>query len=137
MIDEPPPPVQSGPIQPGPGQRVRITNPRTTGRPLLPRTVVQEIDEDTAIGEVYMRSLMRSQLRLAISAVVVLAASVASLPLVFVGMPGINDVRVVGIPLPWLLLGFVVYPVIFVVGYVYVRHSERAERTFAELVERP
>ena len=119
-----------------PPQRVRVTSPRTTARPHRRRTTLQEIDEETSIGEVYMRSLMRSQLRLALEVVVALTVTVGGLPLVFAVFPQINDAAVMGIPLPWILLGIAVYPVLFLLGWIYIRQSERTERDFAELVER-
>ncbi len=39
-------------------------------------------------------------------------------------------------PLPWVLLGFAVYPVMFGLGWFYVRASERTERDFTDVVER-
>jgi len=41
---------------------------------------------------------------------------------------------VLGLPVPWLLLGVVVYPALLGLGWVYVRRAERNERDFAELV---
>lgn len=41
-----------------------------------------------------------------------------------------------GIGLPWVLLGVVVFPVFVLAGWFYVRQAERSEREFAELVER-
>jgi hypothetical protein len=37
-------------------------------------------------------------------------------------------------PLPWLLLGFVVYPWVVLVGWRYVRQVERNEREFERIV---
>ena len=42
--------------------------------------------------------------------------------------------RVLGVPLPWLLLGVVVYPFLVLLGWLYVRRAERNERDFADLV---
>ncbi len=63
-------------------RRVRITHPRTeAARRALARPPSREIDEQTELGEVYMRSLIRSQRRLAIAVcltvAVVLLAGVA------------------------------------------------------------
>ncbi|MFD1824849.1 MULTISPECIES: hypothetical protein [Mumia] len=116
--------------------RVRIASPHTTARPHRRRTVEQEIDEDTAIGEVYMRSLVRSQLRLALAVAALLVLLVGSLPLLFV-LSGLETVTVASVPLPWWLLGVAVYPLLFVVGWGFVRASERNERAFSDLVERP
>ncbi|WP_167006380.1 hypothetical protein [Mumia sp. ZJ430] len=116
--------------------RVRIASPHTTARPHRRRTVEQEIDEDTAIGEVYMRSLVRSQLRLALAVAALLVLLVGSLPLLFV-LSDLETVTVASVPLPWWLLGVAVYPLLFVVGWGFVRASERNERAFSDLVERP
>lgn len=112
--------------------RVRVTAPRS-GKPRQ-TTVAAEIDRQSEIGEIYMRSLIRSQLRLAMGVVCALAALVGSLPLLFRLLPGLRRVAVLGIPLPWLLLGLLVYPVLIGLARFYVRRAERNERDFAELV---
>ena len=48
--------------------------------------------------------------------------------------PGLVDDDLLGVPLPWLLLGVVVYPVLVVTAWFYVRQAERNERDFSELV---
>jgi hypothetical protein len=115
-----------------PPQRVRVTGPRT-GRPRR-TSVASEIDAQTAVGEIYMRSLMRSQLRLALGVVAVLALTVGGLPVLFRVFPGMLTARFAGIPLPWLLLGVVVYPFLVLLAWVYVRRAERNERSFNDLV---
>jgi hypothetical protein len=40
------------------------------------------------------------------------------------------------IPLPWVLLVFVVYPVVYVSARIYVRKAERIEAEFTEFVGR-
>ena len=118
-------------------ERVRITNPLTTASPHLRRSVQQEIDESTAVGEVYMRSLIRSQLRLALVVLFTLMLSVGIMPIVFVTFDSVTTYRVAGIPLPWWILGLLVYPFLIALGWLYTRQADRAERDFAELVERP
>ncbi|MDO9378170.1 MAG: hypothetical protein Q7T56_04900 [Nocardioidaceae bacterium] len=118
-------------------RRVRVTSPRTGARRLERRTVEQEIDESTGVGEVYMRSLVRTQLRLALLTVLALAVTVGALPLAFAAYPELLAWRLRGVPLAWLVLGGGVYPLLFGLGWAYVRASERAERDFADLVERP
>ena len=44
-------------------------------------------------------------------------------------------VHVLGMPLPWVLLAFAVYPVLLGLGWVYVRAAERNERYFTDVVE--
>ena len=118
-------------------ERVRITNPLTTASPHLRRSVQQEIDESTAVGEVYMRSLIRSQLRLALVVLFTLMLSIGIMPIIFVTFDSVTTYRVAGIPLPWWILGLLVYPFLIALGWLYTRQAERAERDFAELVERP
>jgi hypothetical protein len=45
-------------------------------------------------------------------------------------------VAVFGLPLPWLLLGVLVYPIVYVAARIYVRHAERIEAEFTEFVGR-
>jgi hypothetical protein len=116
--------------------RVRVTSPRTTATRRRRVTGASEIDAQTDLGEVYMSSLLRSQLRLALLVLAGLAVLVAGLPLLFTVAPALVDVHVVGVPLPWLLLAGGVYPFLLLLGWLYVRAAERNERDFAEVVER-
>jgi hypothetical protein len=58
------------------------------------------------------------------------------LPLLFAVAPAAGRADIAGVPLSWLLLGFVVYPALVGVGAFYVRQAERNEREFGELVDR-
>lgn len=115
--------------------RVRVTSSLATAPRHVPRSVRQEIDETTGVGEVYMRSLIRSQLRAALTVVTTLVLSIGMLPVVFLTFDASTSTRVFGVPLPWILLGVVVYPFLCVIGWLYVRQAERAEADFSELVE--
>lgn len=96
-----------------------------------------ELAEQTGIGEALVRGLVRAQLALALRLAAVVAVGLGGLPLLFAVAPSVADQRVFGIALPWVLLGVAAYPFLFVVGWVYVRLTERNERDFTELVERP
>lgn len=119
-----------------PARRVRVTSPRARATRPRHTTITREIDAQTQIGEVYMRSLMRTQLRLALLVLGVVGILLAGLPVLFTVAPELREVRVAGIALPWLLLGVVVHPTLIIAGWLYCRQSERTERDFAELVER-
>ncbi|HYJ69603.1 MAG TPA: hypothetical protein VEX15_18275 [Nocardioidaceae bacterium] len=114
-------------------KRIRITSPRTTaGRPR--RVVVtEEIDAQTALGEVYLRSLMRSQLRLAVGILGLVGIALGGLPLLFATAPESRRWELLGIPFPWLALGVLVYPTLIGAGWLYVRQAERTESRFAEM----
>lgn len=121
-------------------ERVRVTSPRTTSarrHTYDPRTsAAREIDAQSPVGEVYLRSLLRAQLRLGLTVLLVLAVVVGGLPLVFWLLPDLMRTRVLGMPLAWGLLGFVVYPVLVLMGWWYVRSAERNEDAFTEVLER-
>jgi hypothetical protein len=114
-------------------ERVRITGPprRTTNRASRAR----HIDADTRLGGIYLGSLLRAQLGLAVRVLGVLALTVGSWPLAFHLWPGLADVAVAGVPLAWLVLGGLVYPLLVGLGWWYVRSAERHERDFAELMD--
>lgn len=115
--------------------RVRVTSPLTTAPAHIRRSVRQEIDESTGVGEIYMRSLIRSQLRAALTVALTLILSVGALPLVFLAFDTVADIHLLGIPLPWLILGVLVYPGLFLLGWLYIRQVEKTERDFADLVD--
>ena len=86
-------------------------SPRMRATRRQPRTkVTRDIDEQTRLGEVYIRSLISAQARLAIVTCAVFGCLLGGLPLLFALLPEMGSIRLLGIPLPWLLLGVVVYP---------------------------
>ena len=115
-----------------PPQRVRVTGPPRRRAPRQPRT--DDIDEQTQLGGVYLGSLLREQLTLALRIIGLLLLGVGSLPLLFHLAPALADVHLLGLPLSWLLLGVAVYPLLLVLGWRYVVRAERNERDFAELL---
>ncbi len=117
-------------------RRQVVTSPRTTAarRPRYP--VTMEIDEQTRLGEVYMRSLVRTQFRLALFVCTVLGCLIGGLPLLFLLVPALREVRLGGLPLPWVVLAGLIYPAFVAGAWLYVRQAERNERHFADLVER-
>ena len=114
--------------------RVRITSPLTTASPHVRRTVQQEIDESTGIGEVYIRSLVRSQLRAALTVITTLMLTLGALPIVFWLLDDLRGLSVLGIPLPWIVLAVAVYPGLFLLGWLYVRQADKSERDFVALL---
>ncbi|GLW11771.1 hypothetical protein Misp01_68990 [Microtetraspora sp. NBRC 13810] len=117
-------------------RREVVTSPRTRAarRPRYP--VTREIDEQTRLGEVYIRSLVRTQFRLALFICTVLGCVVCGLPVLFMLVPDLGEVRLLGVPLPWAVLAGLIYPAFVAGAWLYVRHAERNERHFTELVER-
>jgi hypothetical protein len=122
-MDEPPP------------QRVRVVLAGGARAP-RPDAAAREIEDQTAVGEVLVRGLIRTQLSLALRLSVLVAALFGVQPLLYAVAPGAARIDVAGLPLPWLLLGVLAYPAVFGIAWAYVRAAERNERHFSELVSR-
>lgn len=118
-----------------PPARIRVSGPRRDVRRAPRRTVATEIDEQTRVGDVYVRTLVRTQLRLGLATVALVVVPLACLPLVFGLWPQVQELRIGPLPLWWAILGFAVYPAILGVGWWYVRTATRNEDQFAELVD--
>ncbi len=117
--------------------RVRVTNPRVTARRSLPPPPpTRDIDELTDVGEVYMRSLIRTQARIGFGVLACVVAVLAGLPLLFELRPALASGRLLGLPVAFLLLGVAAYPVLLAAAHWAVRGAERAERDFADLLRR-
>lgn len=115
-------------------QRVRVTGPpRQRARPFRP-SGTREIDAETVLGEVFMSSLLREQLRLAVLVLLALGLTLGLLPLVFHLAPALSHRTVGPVPLAWLLLGVVAYPWLVVLGWLHLRRAEANERDFSALV---
>lgn len=116
-------------------QRVRVTGPPRRRTP-VPRTDLLDHDDTDRLSDIFLGSLMRAQLGLALRILSVLVVGLGSLPLLFWLLPSLADVDVMGIRIPWLLLGFLVYPFLLGLGVWFVRRAEQNEGHFAELLSR-
>ena len=117
-------------------KRVRVTSPHQGATRRRQVAVTHEIDAQTGVGEVFVRSLVATQVRLALLVLGAVAVLIGGLPALFWLVPGLREVQALGVPLPWLLLGGLVYPALVTLGWFYVRQAERVEREFSDLVER-
>jgi hypothetical protein len=109
-------------------ERVTVTVPGAHER--APRRKPPDEHSDPAATQV--RSLIRSQARLALTASAIVFLLLAGLPLLFACAPGLSHVRLLGVRLPWLILCGGVQPIWVAAARRYVRLAERAERAFAE-----
>ncbi|WP_037345095.1 hypothetical protein [Sciscionella sediminilitoris] len=94
-----------------------------------------EVEQQTSMGELLVRNLIRAQLRVALGLAAIVTVLFGAIPLLSVFLPAFNDATLLGVPLPWLLLGVLAFPVLFAAGYVYNRMAERNERDFVDMVE--
>ncbi|RXZ67434.1 hypothetical protein ESP51_17860 [Agromyces albus] len=121
--------------------RVRVTAPRpgtgtaaASARPVPGRGLAAPAPTSDVAG-VYVRSLIRSQLRLAIVMAVGFAAATALFVLAIALVPALDSTFVFGVPLSWLLLGVGVYPLAITVGGLYLRAATRNEARYRSLTE--
>ncbi|UQU68333.1 DUF485 domain-containing protein [Couchioplanes caeruleus] len=102
-----------------------------------PDPVRADLAEQTPVGEALVKGLVRAQLALAIRLSLVVAAGLGALPLLFAVAPAVGRVKVLGVNLPWLLLGLFSFPFLLGVGWAYVRWAERNEQDFTAVIRRP
>ncbi|HEX3812198.1 MAG TPA: hypothetical protein VHX59_05080 [Mycobacteriales bacterium] len=117
-----------------PRKRVVITAPRSSGA-RVGSSGRLDLGEQTRLGDILIRSLIRTQLHLAIRLAGLIGVLLGSLPLALAYLPAIRRVHVFGLPLSWLLLGVLVYPVLIGGAALYVRQAERNERDFEDFVD--
>ncbi|MDN5743628.1 MAG: hypothetical protein L0H31_00740 [Nocardioidaceae bacterium] len=115
-------------------ERVRVTGPprHATARSTANRW--GDVHEQTPLGDLYLRSLLREQLGLAARMLATATVGLGVVPLVFYLWPDLSEVTMFGVPLAWLLLGVVTYPFLLLLAWRYVRRAERNEHVFADLV---
>ena len=98
------------------------------------REVLADVDQGTRLGDTVTDALVRAQLRLSARLLAAVGALVAALPLLLATLPGLRSATVGGLPVVWLLLGVLAYPVLGVAGWAHVRLSERLERDFSDVL---
>ena len=131
------PPVGSALVparQSPPPKRVRVVLAERKRARRVVRTLA-EVEEQTVVGEMLVRDLMRHQLGTSLLLALIVIVVFGALPLAFAYVPRLGQLSVFGLRLPWLLLGLVAYPFLFAIGWVYVRRADRHERAFVKLVE--
>ena len=118
-----------------PTARVRVTSSRRRAAPVAPRPVTTELEEETALGDVYLGGLMRAQLRLSLAVLALTVTGVAALPVALLLLPATSQATLLGVRVPWLVLGVAVYPTAWLLARWYTRQSERLEADFADVVQ--
>jgi hypothetical protein len=113
-------------------ERIVLAKRRSNHRVL--RTLA-ELADQTSVGEDLVRQLVRMQLMLSARFMLLTALVLVGIPLLFVRAPSLGTLTILGLRLPWLLLGFVVYPFFVAVAWSYNRSVDRNEQDFAEMAE--
>ncbi|MEV5574625.1 hypothetical protein AB0L06_31710 [Spirillospora sp. NPDC052269] len=132
-------------------RRVVVASPRTRVARSLPAldadepyagpytgpgwNIATDLDEQTELGAVFARTLIRAQFRTALGTGGLVLVVVALLPLLAF-VPGRAHVGPVCLPLPWLVLAVLIQPLWIYAARRQARLAESAERDFARLVGR-
>ena len=101
------------------------------------RTPRDELAEATAHGGLYLRRLIRAQLGLSVVALIAFGGIVGALPLALLLLPGLEDVSVLGVPLPIFLIAWPPFPLFIAIAVIYARRAAALEESFRDLVEPP
>lgn len=94
-----------------------------------------ELAEGSAVGDVYLRRLVRAQLTLSLTALATFGGVVGALPLLLLLLPELVDVRPLGVPLPIVLVGAPAFAGLLAIGIVYQRRADALDVAFGELVD--
>jgi hypothetical protein len=119
-----------------PPARVRVTSSRRRAIRHLDRPVAEELTEQTRLGDVYVAGLMRAQLRLSASVLLVAALLLGAVPLALAIWPELRLLRIGPLPVLWLVLGVAVYPAAVIGARYYTRASENLEATFVDVIDK-
>lgn len=128
---------------PGPARRTTVAHPQTLaalrrrGRPPGRKSAAPASDPaPDELTVLLLRTLVRAQLSLALRLAAVFGCLLGGLPLLLAVSPELRQAKVLGLDVPWVLLGVVMYPLLLAGGWLYVRLAERNEQDYADLVER-
>ncbi|MFI5611184.1 hypothetical protein [Amycolatopsis sp. NPDC051903] len=113
-------------------QRVVLADPKQSAGRMRARI---ELEEQTSWGKLLIRDLVKVQLRTAVLLALLVLGVLGSMPVLFYLLPGVARFTVIGIPIPWLVLGLLPFPFLFAVGLWYNRLAERHERDFVDMIE--
>ena len=93
-----------------------------------------DLRDDTNTGRLLIGSLMRAQLGLSLLCLMIALTVTVSFPLIVALAPAAGRMRVAGLPLTLIVLGFAFYPVFLAVGWFYHRQARQLEARFTDLV---
>jgi uncharacterized membrane protein len=113
-------------------QRVVLADPRVAANTLRARV---ELEEQTSWGEHLIKDLVKAQLRTGLLLALLVIVVLGSLPVTFYFVPSFGKLSIIGVPVPWLILAILPFPLLFVVGLWYNRLAERHERDFVDMIE--
>jgi len=100
---------------------------------MRPRSPRDELADETTVGGIYLRRLVRAQLTLSLLSLVAFGGLLGALVLGLYLAPSLGDVDVLGIPLTYVLLGPPVFLLFLGVGWLYARRADALDDAFRDL----
>ncbi len=94
-----------------------------------------DLSHADSYGREFLASLMRGQGGVCLSTLLPAVALLALYPLLAAIFPSLATAQIVGVPLTLIILGGGIYPPLVLLGFWYVRRSERVERRFTDLLK--
>jgi uncharacterized membrane protein (DUF485 family) len=105
-----------------------VNNPGNIEKP------IRAVAEDRIHSESFLHLLMRRQLVLSITCALTFLIALLGLPLANYFLPETMAVRVFGFTLTWFVLGVLIFPLVWVIAFVFIRRSIALERAEVEEV---
>ena len=107
--------------------RVRVQAPDDAALALPPSSPQHSADA------FYVRQLIRSQLRLAVSVAAGIIVLLVGITVLLSHWAAISEITLARIPLPWWILGAGIYPLIIMAGVLYNLSAVRNEKRYRSI----
>ena len=132
--DPPEPPSEPEPAPARKPRRKRVVLNDSRNPVTVVRTIT-ELEEQTSVGEVLVRNLLRAQFKTSMWLAALAALPLVGLPVAFYLSPAFAAMTVFGVRLSWVLIGVLPFALLFGVGVWHNRLAERHEKDFVNMVE--
>ncbi len=93
-----------------------------------------ELADQTQVGGIYLRRLVRAQLTLSLLSLVAFGGLLGALPIALYVVPSLSATQVLGVPWALVLLGPPVFLLFLGVGWIYARRADALDDAFGDLV---
>lgn len=102
---------------------------------LADEETLKEVAEQTPYGAVFLDDLIKRQRALSISVAIAFLVIIFSMPLLFFFGRNQTAFEVFGFDISWLVLGILIYPLIWVLAFYFVSTADKYEEEFTEMVK--
>jgi uncharacterized membrane protein (DUF485 family) len=93
-----------------------------------------EVAEQTTYGTIFLNELIKRQRALSMSVAFIFLILIFSFPLLSFLGPELVSMQIFGMPANWLLLGVMIYPLVWLLAFFFVNTADKYEDDFTDLV---